>query len=62
MLEVKELYCCYDNIDIINNVSFKVSNRENLCIVDSNGCGKNTLLKSVDVPKFMIEVLNKWNC
>ena len=47
MLEVKELYCGYDDIDIIKNVSFKVSNGENLCIVGPNGCGKSTLLKSI---------------
>ena len=47
MLEVKELYCGYDEIDIIKNVSFKVNNGENLCIVGPNGCGKSTLLKSL---------------
>ena len=47
MLEVKELYCGYDDIDIIKNVSFKVKNGENLCIVGPNGCGKSTLLKSI---------------
>ncbi len=47
MLEVKELYCGYDEVDIIKNVSFKVNNGENLCIVGPNGCGKSTLLKSL---------------
>ena len=47
MLEVKELYCGYDEADIIKNVSFKVNNGENLCIVGPNGCGKSTLLKSL---------------
>ena len=47
MLEVKELYCGYDDIDIIKDVSFKVNNGENLCIVGPNGCGKSTLLKSL---------------
>ena len=47
MLEVKELYCGYDDVDIIKNVSFKVNNGENLCIVGPNGCGKSTLLKSI---------------
>lgn len=44
MLEVKNLYCGYDNIDIIKNVSFKVERGKNLCIVGPNGCGKSTLL------------------
>lgn len=47
MLEVKNLYCGYDNIDIIKNVSFKVERGKNLCIVGPNGCGKSTLLKSI---------------
>ena len=33
MLEVKELYCGYDEVDIIKNVSFKVNNGENLWYV-----------------------------
>ncbi|MEG2788910.1 MAG: ABC transporter ATP-binding protein [Romboutsia sp.] len=47
MLEVKNLYCGYDDIDIIKNVSFKVERGKNLCIVGPNGCGKSTLLKSI---------------
>ncbi len=47
MLEVKNLYCGYDNKDIIKNISFNVKNGENLCIVGPNGCGKSTLLKSI---------------
>ncbi|MGL5755217.1 MAG: ABC transporter ATP-binding protein [Paraclostridium sp.] len=47
MLEVKNLYCGYDDVDIIKNVSFKVERGKNLCIVGPNGCGKSTLLKSI---------------
>ena len=48
MLDVKNLYCGYDDKDIIKNISFNVrKNGENLCIVGPNGCGKNTLLKSI---------------
>lgn len=47
MLEVKNLYCNYDNIEVIKNVSFTVNNGQNLCIVGPNGCGKSTLLKSI---------------
>ncbi|WP_270940430.1 ABC transporter ATP-binding protein [Romboutsia lituseburensis] len=47
MLEVKELYCGYDNNDIIKNVNFEVKKGENICIIGPNGCGKSTLLKSI---------------
>ncbi len=47
MLEVSNLCCRYDDIDIIKNISFKVERGRNLCIVGPNGCGKSTLLKSL---------------
>ena len=47
MIEVKNIYCGYDNKDIIKDLSFKVNNGENLYIVGPNGCGKSTLLKSI---------------
>ncbi|WP_346044744.1 ABC transporter ATP-binding protein [Paraclostridium tenue] len=47
MLEVKNLYCGYDDTFIIKNVNFKVERGKNLCIVGPNGCGKSTLLKSI---------------
>ncbi|WP_455542269.1 ABC transporter ATP-binding protein [Intestinibacter sp.] len=47
MLEVKSLYSGYDGRDILKDISFKVNNGENLCIVGPNGCGKSTLLKSI---------------
>ena len=47
MIEVKNIYCGYDNKKIIKDLSFNVNNGENLCIVGPNGCGKSTLLKSI---------------
>lgn len=47
MLEVKNLYCGYEDVDVIKNVNFKVERGKNLCIVGPNGCGKSTLLKSI---------------
>ena len=47
MLELKNLYSGYDGKDIVKNISFKVNNGENLCIVGPNGCGKSTLLKAI---------------
>ena len=31
MLEVKNLYCGYDEIDIIKDINFKVEDGKNLC-------------------------------
>ena len=47
MLKVENLYCGYDDRDIVKNISFEVKNGENLCVVGPNGCGKSTLLKSI---------------
>ena len=33
MIEVKNIYCGYDNKEIIKKKSFKVNNLENLCIL-----------------------------
>ncbi|MGG7177041.1 ABC transporter ATP-binding protein [Clostridium paraputrificum] len=47
MLEIKNLYCGYNGIDIIKDVSVKVERGQNISIVGPNGCGKTTLLKSI---------------
>lgn len=47
MLEVKNVCCGYDGIDIVKQVSFSINRGENLCIVGPNGCGKSTLLKAI---------------
>lgn len=47
MLTLKNVSCGYDNVDIVNNVTFKAERGEILCIVGPNGCGKSTLLKAI---------------
>lgn len=47
MLEIRNVSCGYDGIDVVKNISFKVNRGENICIVGPNGCGKSTLLKSI---------------
>ena len=47
MLEVKNIYCGYDNVDVVKDISFKVERGQNLCIIGPNGCGKSTLLKAI---------------
>ena len=40
MLEVNNLYSGYDGRDILKDISFKVKNGENLCIVDQMDVAK----------------------
>lgn len=47
MLSVSKLFCGYDKIDVVKNISFTVGKGERFCIVGPNGCGKTTLLKSI---------------
>lgn len=47
MLEVKNVCCGYNGINIVKQVSFNINRGENLCIVGPNGCGKSTLFKAI---------------
>ena len=47
MLELKNIFCGYNNVDIVKDISFDVKRGENICIVGPNGCGKSTLLKAI---------------
>ena len=47
MLELKNVSCRYDKIDIVRDITFEAKRGEILCIVGPNGCGKSTLLKSI---------------
>lgn len=47
MLEVKNVCCGYNGINIVKQVSFNINRGEKLCIVGPNGCGKSTLLKAI---------------
>ena len=47
MLELKNVSCGYDKLDIIRNITFEAKRGEILCIVGPNGCGKSTLLKAI---------------
>ncbi len=48
VLSVKELYCGYQDAEILHGVSFDVFPNERLCILGPNGCGKTTLLRAVN--------------
>lgn len=47
MLEIKNLYCSYDGLDVVKDVSFNLERGQNLSIIGPNGCGKSTLLKAI---------------
>lgn len=47
MIELQNVYAGYNGIDVIKDISFKLSKASNLCILGPNGCGKTTLLKAM---------------
>ena len=44
-IKIENLYAGYDNIPIIENISFEVFKGEVFVIIGGSGCGKSTLLK-----------------
>lgn len=47
IIEVKNLYIYYNNINILKDISFEVYSNEILCIIGANGCGKTSLLNAL---------------
>jgi len=47
MLDVKNLYCGYNGVDVINDITFNVRRGEILAVIGPNGSGKTTLLKAL---------------
>ena len=47
MLEVKELYVSYGELEVLRNVNISVKEGELVAIIGSNGAGKTTLLKTI---------------
>lgn len=45
VFKITELTKCFGDINILNNISFTVKNKERIVILGKNGCGKSTLLK-----------------
>ncbi len=47
MIELKNIYAGYNEVDVIHDISLKIETGKNLCILGPNGCGKTTLLKAM---------------
>lgn len=47
ILEVKSLTSSYNSFKAIEDVNFKVKEKEYICIVGENGSGKSTLIKTI---------------
>ncbi len=47
LIEVNNLSLSYENMTVIDNLSFKVESGDYLCIVGENGSGKSTLVKAL---------------
>lgn len=47
LINIKNLSLSYENMTVIENLSFNVENGDYLCIVGENGSGKSTLVKAL---------------
>lgn len=47
LIELKNVYSGYNNLDVIKNINLTINKNEFFCIVGPNGCGKSTLLKAI---------------
>ena len=47
MLIVKNASFSYNDIQVINNVSFTIHKGQNIALIGESGCGKSTLLKLI---------------
>jgi branched-chain amino acid transport system ATP-binding protein len=47
MLDIKDIYAGYGQVEVLHGVSLNVASGEILCVMGRNGAGKTTLLKSI---------------
>ena len=47
MLSIKDLFCGYNGVDVIKEVSLDINAGENVSIIGPNGSGKTTFLRAV---------------
>lgn len=46
LLELSGVSCGYDGVDVVHEVTLRIRQGENLCLLGPNGCGKTTLLRA----------------
>ena len=47
LISCKNVYLKYENLSVVENLSFNVEKGDYLCILGENGSGKSTLVKSI---------------
>jgi len=47
MLEIKNIYVSYGDVQVISDVSFEVKKAEIVALIGANGAGKSTILKTI---------------
>ena len=47
LIKIDKLTLSYENMTVIENMSFEVADGDYLCIVGENGSGKSTLVKAL---------------
>ncbi|MBQ9630643.1 MAG: ATP-binding cassette domain-containing protein, partial [Treponema sp.] len=47
LLRCENFSAGYENKDVVNNISFSISEGDYLCIIGENGTGKTTLIESI---------------
>ncbi len=47
MLEIKDLYVSYGNIEALNDISISIANGQIISVIGSNGAGKTSLLNAI---------------
>lgn len=45
MIELRHIYKSYDGLQVLDNLSLKLAEREMVCVIGAMGCGKSTLLR-----------------
>lgn len=48
MIEIKDVYYSYSDINALNNINLEINQGEAVALMGANGCGKSTLLKLIN--------------